>query len=67
MSEYIVTFRRSAQKELEALPEEVISRVSSEIGDLANEPRPDGCKKLKGKQNSWRIRVRDYSDNLYYK
>jgi len=27
---------------------------------LASEPRPTGCKKLKGGQREWRIRVGDY-------
>jgi mRNA interferase RelE/StbE len=60
VNEYIVSFRRSAQKELEALPKEVISRVLPKIEELAVEPRPDGCKKLKGQENSWRIRVGYY-------
>ncbi|WP_086681653.1 type II toxin-antitoxin system RelE/ParE family toxin [Nostoc sp. T09] len=60
MNEYIVSFHRSAQKELEALPQEVISRVLPKIEELAVEPRPDGCKKLKGQEKSWRVRVGDY-------
>jgi mRNA interferase RelE/StbE len=27
---------------------------------LANNPRPDGCRKLQGSENSFRIRVGDY-------
>jgi mRNA interferase RelE/StbE len=49
--DYQVVFFRSAQKELEALPTEVISRITSKIEDLTVEPRPDGCKKLKGQLN----------------
>ncbi|OUL37757.1 addiction module antitoxin [Nostoc sp. T09] len=56
----MVSFHRSAQKELEALPQEVISRVLPKIEELAVEPRPDGCKKLKGQEKSWRVRVGDY-------
>ena len=60
MNEYQVIFATSAQKELEALPNEVISRIYIKIKALAVEPRPDGCKKLKGQPNCWRIRVGDY-------
>jgi mRNA interferase RelE/StbE len=60
VTEYVVLFCRSAQKELDALPEELISRILVKIEGLAVEPRPDGCKKLKGKQNHWRVRLSDY-------
>ncbi|MDZ7961631.1 MAG: type II toxin-antitoxin system RelE/ParE family toxin [Aulosira sp. DedQUE10] len=60
MNEYIVSFRRSAQKELEPLPKEIISQVLPKIEELVVEPRPDGCKKLKGHENYWRVRVGDY-------
>ncbi|WP_414518967.1 type II toxin-antitoxin system RelE family toxin [Nostoc sp. PCC 9305] len=30
------------------------------IDDLATEPRPNGVKKLKGKENAYRIRIGDY-------
>ncbi|MGH7999178.1 MAG: type II toxin-antitoxin system RelE family toxin [Brasilonema sp.] len=60
MNEYQVVFSRSSQKELEALPTEVISRIFPKIESLAVEPRPDGCKKLKGQSHCWRIRVGDY-------
>lgn len=56
MSEYQITFSRSAEKELEALSTEVVSRIYPKIEALAVEPRPEGCKKLKGQQNRWRIR-----------
>ncbi|WP_265276081.1 type II toxin-antitoxin system RelE family toxin [Nostoc sp. KVJ3] len=53
MHDYQVVFSRSAQKELEALTIEAISRITSKIEDLTLEPRPDGCKKLKGQSNRW--------------
>lgn len=34
-------------------------RVRDAIRDLANTPRPPGCKKLVGR-DGWRIRVGDY-------
>ena len=30
------------------------------IEALANEPRPNGCKKLRGAKDLWRVRVGDY-------
>jgi mRNA interferase RelE/StbE len=42
------------------VPIEIISRINPSIEALAEEPRPTGCVKLKGKLNRWRIRVGDY-------
>ncbi|MBX2901698.1 MAG: type II toxin-antitoxin system RelE/ParE family toxin [Cyclobacteriaceae bacterium] len=30
------------------------------LKNLEEDPRPIGCKKLKGEQNIWRIRIGDY-------
>lgn len=60
MNDYQVIFSRSAQKELEALPVEIISRITPKIENLAVDPCPDNCNKLKGQVNNWRIRFRDY-------
>jgi len=30
------------------------------LQELAHDPRPDGCKKLRGSANSYRIRTGDY-------
>ena len=60
MGEYSVTFARSAARELEGLDEPLISRVLSRIESLVREPRPSGCRKVRGARNVWRIRVGDY-------
>lgn len=60
MAEYAVTLSRSARKELEKLPPQLVERIFPKIESLALQPRPTGCKKLKGAQNLWRIRVGDY-------
>lgn len=58
---YEILFSRSAEKDLEKLPKSVIKRTSQAIDELAENPRPPGCKKLKGSDdNLWRIRVGDY-------
>jgi len=60
MHEYEVVFARSARKELERLGEPLLSRILKRIETLALTPRPDGCRKLQGASDLWRIRVGDY-------
>ena len=60
MDEYSIVFARSARKELGRLGEPLVSRVLRRIEALAHIPRPDGCRKLQGAANLWRIRVGDY-------
>lgn len=60
MASYRVEIKSSARKELERLPGKVIARVIERLEALAFDPRPHGCKKLKGGDNTWRIRVGDY-------
>jgi mRNA interferase RelE/StbE len=60
VADHKVTFSRSARKELEKLPQQLVERIFPKIESLAVAPRPAGCKKLKGGQNLWRLRVGDY-------
>ena len=60
MGKYSVELKVSARKELERLPAKLIERIFPKLEGLASEPRPAGCKKLKGGQREWRIRVGDY-------
>ena len=60
MPSYRVELRRSAHKELEALPDGFLVRVWSRIESLAAMPRPSGCKKLRGAADLWRVRVGAY-------
>ena len=58
---YKVSIRKQALKELENLPLKETRKISAAIDNLAEDPRPSGCKKLKGEQEYiWRIRVGDY-------
>jgi mRNA interferase RelE/StbE len=45
---YSVELKPSARKELERLPGKVIERIFPRLEALEDEPRPAGCKKLKG-------------------
>jgi len=56
---YSVSIRRSAQRDLEALPGYAYEKVRAALLALAEEPRPSGCKRLKDR-SGWRVRAGDY-------
>jgi len=56
---YQITIRKRAIKILEDISEPYYSKIKKAIYSLANNPRPPGCKKLKGR-NGYRIRIADY-------
>ncbi len=60
MREFQVRFARTARKELERLDATIVERLFPRIESLASEPRPFGCKKLRGATDLWRLRVGDY-------
>jgi len=60
MSEYAITFARSARKELERFSADVVNQMFPKIEALAQDPRPPGCRKLRGFEYLWRIRIGDY-------
>ena len=60
MNEYEVTFTRSAERELNDLPPNIVSHVWAAIEKLTEDPRPSGCRKLAGQKQQWRLRVGDY-------
>jgi mRNA interferase RelE/StbE len=57
---YRVALTASAEKELQGLSSKMVDRIMPRLERLAVSPRPPGCKKLKGGDNEWRIRVGDY-------
>lgn len=60
MPEYRVALKTSAEKEFFRLPESISARIFPKIKALGTDPRPNGCKKLSGGRDEWRIRVGDY-------
>ncbi|MDZ4845527.1 MAG: type II toxin-antitoxin system RelE/ParE family toxin [Chitinophagales bacterium] len=56
---YSVTLKKRAIKALEKISEPYYSNIKKGIYNLADNPRPSGCKKLKGR-DGYRIRVADY-------
>ncbi len=58
---YEISIKKSALKELHSLSSIALESVCATIDSLATNPRPIGCKKLKGENAIiWRIRVGNY-------
>ncbi len=60
MPSYSIGIKQSARRELDALDDATFARIDRKILALAENPRPNGCKKLKGFADQWRIRIGDY-------
>ncbi len=60
MASYQIEFKSSALKELEKLPRQIIPRAIAAIKRLAENPYPQGVKKLAGFERTYRVRVGDY-------
>jgi mRNA interferase RelE/StbE len=60
VAKYTLEIKPSSRKELERLSDNFIARIASKIESLSADPRPSGCKKLRGYKDLWRIRVGDY-------
>jgi mRNA interferase RelE/StbE len=64
VAKYKVSIKRSAVKEIEAIPQKKErQRIIRRIGQLANDPRPPGSKKLSGHD---KYRIRQGSFRLVY-
>jgi mRNA interferase RelE/StbE len=57
---YTVHLTRKAERQVRKLAKADQRQLVPHIDSLAREPRPDGCKKLAGKRNIYRIRVGDF-------
>ncbi|MBI4285481.1 MAG: type II toxin-antitoxin system RelE/ParE family toxin [Chloroflexi bacterium] len=58
---YTVLMERQAEKELRNLPPQMLIRIDSHLLELAEDPRPRGAIKLKGKEaKGWRTKVGSY-------
>jgi mRNA interferase RelE/StbE len=60
VANYSVEIKQSAQRELDALDDSLFARIDRKILALSDNPRPSGCKKLRGYRDLWRIRVGDW-------
>ena len=59
MHNYQVTISKTAQKQLDKLPDSIANELIEVMQLLSNNPRPVGCKKLKGR-DGWRVRKGNY-------
>ena len=59
MPSYTVVITSKAQKQLDKFSDQIAAPILEAIADLAEEPRPIGCKKLKGRVG-YRIRTGNY-------
>ncbi len=60
MASYRIEWKASAIRELRRLDRSVIPRIVEAVGHLGEVPFPQGCRKLKGIAETYRIRVGDY-------
>ncbi|MGQ0563754.1 MAG: type II toxin-antitoxin system RelE family toxin [Gemmobacter sp.] len=61
MTRYRIDLSKGAKKDLRRITEARLhDRLTAAIGRLAIEPRPEGCLKLVGSVDQWRIRVGDW-------
>ena len=57
---YRIEVTPRARKDLRTLAKKERRRITEQIDALKTDPRPTGCKKLKGREDFYRIRVGDY-------
>ena len=60
MASFQVEWKKSALKELEKLPRQIVTRVVAAVDDLSANQYPHGVRKLVGAEHAYRIRVGDY-------
>jgi mRNA interferase RelE/StbE len=56
---YTVRIKASAEREMAGLPKRTFRAIAQKILGLEENPRPQGCKKLSGRQE-YRVRVGDF-------
>ena len=61
---YEVLVERTAERDLQSLPQAILKRIIPRIKALSDSPRLSGCHKLTGSRNDWRIRIGDLSRRL---
>jgi mRNA interferase RelE/StbE len=60
MNIYDVVLSKTAEKNLSKLPPKIIAIIIPVLELLGENPRPIGCKKLRGFSDLWRVRVGNY-------
>ena len=57
---YHIAIANSAKRDMRRLESSLQQRIAIRLQVLRNNPRPSGVKKLRDRENQWRIRVGDY-------
>ena len=60
MDLYKIEWKRSAIKELKKLDKTIIKRIINSVEALSENPQPKGCRKLKGAEFTYRLRLGKY-------
>jgi mRNA interferase RelE/StbE len=60
MVSFQIEWKASASRELKRLDRSIVPRILEAVEHLAQNPFPQGCRKLKGSGDNYRIRVGDY-------
>jgi len=60
MAGYVIQVKASVERDIAALPRDVIPRILQSIETLSEAPLPFGVRKLSGAEHLFRIRVGDY-------
>lgn len=60
MGKYKILITKTAEKALFKLPKSVLPKILAAINGLTFDPLPNGCKKISGQTDTYRIRVQDY-------
>ena len=60
MSEYLIKLLPAAARQLRRLPRPAQRQVAAVFGQLAGDPRPAGCRALRGRPGELRVRTGDY-------
>jgi hypothetical protein len=62
---YTIVYKKSAAEELLRLPQGMAYKVKTAIDNLAGNPRPPRCSKLKGSVSDYQDKSGELQDNLY--
>lgn len=57
---YTVETSSLAVRQIKKLPPEIQMQVLAVLAELAEQPRPDDVTKLKGEDNTYRVRLKNY-------
>jgi len=60
MESYTISLASSAERDLRKVNHQFVPRVTAAVDALAEEPRPNGSRKLAGSLHTYRIRVSEY-------